>query len=101
MKARASSAVSVRAARAMLDRGYAKLTAFEAPAAGRREGFEWFGQVASAVVTEAPGTRAWQAETARFAGGVDEHAVAGPAVRSGHVPLDARRAERRDALGHQ
>ena len=34
-------------------------------------GFDWFGRVASMVVTEAPGTRAWQAETARFAGGVD------------------------------
>ncbi|UTT66999.1 ABC transporter ATP-binding protein/permease [Janibacter sp. CX7] len=34
-------------------------------------GFDWFGRVASMVVTEAPGTRAWQVETARFAGGVD------------------------------
>ncbi|GAB3913557.1 hypothetical protein GCM10011575_20030 [Microlunatus endophyticus] len=34
-------------------------------------GFGYFGQVAGAVVTEAPGTRAWQAETSRFAGGVD------------------------------
>ncbi|WP_309069508.1 ATP-binding cassette domain-containing protein, partial [Microbacterium sp.] len=34
-------------------------------------GFGWFGVVAGAVVTEAPGTRAWQQATARFAGGVD------------------------------
>lgn len=34
-------------------------------------GFDWFGRVAGMVVTEAPGTRAWQRETARFAGGVD------------------------------
>ncbi|WGX95487.1 ABC transporter ATP-binding protein [Nocardioides sp. L-11A] len=34
-------------------------------------GFDWFGRVAGAVVTEAPGTRAWQRATARFAGGTD------------------------------
>ncbi len=34
-------------------------------------GFGWFGRVAGSVVTEAPGTGAWQAETSRFAGGVD------------------------------
>jgi ABC-type multidrug transport system fused ATPase/permease subunit len=34
-------------------------------------GFDWFGRVAGAVVTEAPGTRAWQQETSRFAGGTD------------------------------
>ncbi|MGN0063764.1 MAG: ATP-binding cassette domain-containing protein, partial [Nocardioides sp.] len=34
-------------------------------------GFDWFGRVAGMVVTEAPGTRAWQAETSRFAGGAD------------------------------
>ncbi len=34
-------------------------------------GFDWFGRVAGMVVTEAPGTRAWQLETNRFAGGVD------------------------------
>jgi ABC-type multidrug transport system fused ATPase/permease subunit len=32
-------------------------------------GFDWFGRVAGAVVTEAPGTRAWQRATSRFAGG--------------------------------
>ncbi len=34
-------------------------------------GFDWFGRVAGAVVTEAPGVRAWQRATSRFAGGVD------------------------------
>ena len=34
-------------------------------------GFEWFGRVAGSVITEAPGTRAWQQETARLAGGGD------------------------------
>ncbi|CAA9327481.1 MAG: FIG00864516: hypothetical protein [uncultured Frankineae bacterium] len=34
-------------------------------------GFEWFGRVAGAVITEAPGTRAWAQETSRLAGGVD------------------------------
>ena len=34
-------------------------------------GFAWFGVVAGAVVTEAPGTRAWQVATAQFAGGAD------------------------------
>ena len=38
---------------------------------GAVAGFDWFGRVASMIVTEAPGTRAWQIETARFAGGVD------------------------------
>ena len=34
-------------------------------------GFDWFGRVAGAVITEAPGTRAWAAAASRFAGGVD------------------------------
>ncbi len=34
-------------------------------------GFDWFGRVAGAVITEAPGTRAWQRATSRFAGGRD------------------------------
>lgn len=34
-------------------------------------GFDWFGRVAGAVVTEAPGVRAWQRATSRFAGGRD------------------------------
>jgi ABC-type multidrug transport system fused ATPase/permease subunit len=34
-------------------------------------GFDWFGRVAGAVVTEAPGVAAWQRATSRFAGGGD------------------------------
>lgn len=34
-------------------------------------GFEWFGRVAGAVITDAPGTRAWQQETCRLGGGRD------------------------------
>jgi ABC-type multidrug transport system fused ATPase/permease subunit len=34
-------------------------------------GFDWFGRVAGAVVTEAPGVAAWQRATTRFAGGGD------------------------------
>ncbi|WP_246136309.1 ATP-binding cassette domain-containing protein [Leekyejoonella antrihumi] len=34
-------------------------------------GFDWFGRVAGAVVTEAPGTRSWQVATSQMAGGVD------------------------------
>ncbi|MFD6166149.1 ATP-binding cassette domain-containing protein [Oerskovia sp. NPDC060287] len=34
-------------------------------------GFGWFGVVAGAVVTEAPGTRSWQRATSRFAAGAD------------------------------
>ncbi|MGU3655014.1 ATP-binding cassette domain-containing protein, partial [Mycolicibacterium sp. A43C] len=38
---------------------------------GAVAGFGYYGSVAGAAVTEAPGTRAWQLETARFAGGAD------------------------------
>jgi len=34
-------------------------------------GFDWFGRVAGAVVTEAPGVAAWQRATSRLAGGGD------------------------------
>jgi ABC-type transport system involved in cytochrome bd biosynthesis fused ATPase/permease subunit len=34
-------------------------------------GFEWFGRVAGAVITEAPGVRGWHQATCRLAGGVD------------------------------
>jgi ABC-type multidrug transport system fused ATPase/permease subunit len=34
-------------------------------------GFDWFGRVAGAVVTEAPGTGGWMKATSRYAGGVD------------------------------
>jgi ABC-type multidrug transport system fused ATPase/permease subunit len=54
--------------------------------AGAVAGFNWFGVVAGAVVTEAPGTRAWQRATATFAAGAD--LVALPAG----VDLDAGRA---------
>ncbi|HWJ80760.1 MAG TPA: ABC transporter ATP-binding protein [Nocardioides sp.] len=38
-------------------------------------GFDWFGRVAGAVVTEAPGVRAWQRATSRFAGGAQMMAL--------------------------
>jgi ATP-binding cassette subfamily B protein len=38
---------------------------------GAVNGFDWFGRVAGAVVTEAPGVRAWQKASSRLAGGVD------------------------------
>jgi ATP-binding cassette, subfamily B, bacterial len=38
---------------------------------GAVNGFDWFGRVAGAVITEAPGTRAWQQATTQFAGGRD------------------------------
>ncbi|MGV9799357.1 ATP-binding cassette domain-containing protein [Mycobacterium sp. NPDC003449] len=38
---------------------------------GAVAGFDYFGSVAGAVVTDAPGTRAWQLATSRFAGGAD------------------------------
>jgi ABC-type multidrug transport system fused ATPase/permease subunit len=34
-------------------------------------GFDWFGRVAGAVITEAPGTRAWAQAAGRLAGGAD------------------------------
>jgi ATP-binding cassette subfamily B protein len=34
-------------------------------------GFDWFGRVAGAVITEAPGVRRWQEVTSRLAGGAD------------------------------
>ncbi|KQX69446.1 ABC transporter ATP-binding protein [Angustibacter sp. Root456] len=38
---------------------------------GAVNGFDWFGRVAGAVITEAPGTRAWQRATTEYAGGRD------------------------------
>jgi ATP-binding cassette, subfamily B, bacterial len=38
---------------------------------GAVNGFDWFGRVAGSVVTEAPGTRAWQQATSSLAGGRD------------------------------
>jgi ABC-type multidrug transport system fused ATPase/permease subunit len=53
-------------------------------------GFDWFGRVAGMVVTEAPGTRAWQQETSRFAGGADLMDLpAGVDLVSGEAPEPA------------
>ncbi|GAB3600069.1 ATP-binding cassette domain-containing protein [Angustibacter peucedani] len=38
---------------------------------GAVNGFDWFGRVAGAVITEAPGTKAWLRATSRFADGRD------------------------------
>ena len=38
-------------------------------------GFDYFGSVVAAAVTEAPGTRAWQQATSRLAGGTDLMAI--------------------------
>lgn len=38
---------------------------------GAVSGFSWFGVVAGAVITEAPGTRSWQRATSAFAAGED------------------------------
>lgn len=64
---------------------------------GTVAGFGYFGIVAGAVITEAPGTRAWQVETTRFTGGADLMAIpdmvdlwtgtAPPPEPSGRVPL--------------
>lgn len=54
-------------------------------------GFDWFGRVAGAVVTEAPGTRAWQVATSRLAGGVDLMEVpAGIDLVTGRAPEPPR-----------
>ncbi|MET0897753.1 MAG: ABC transporter ATP-binding protein [Mycobacterium sp.] len=54
---------------------------------GAVAGFDYFGSVAGAVVTEAPGTRAWQQATSRFAGGADLMDVpAGVDVIAGTAP---------------
>lgn len=50
-------------------------------------GFDWFGRVAGLVVTEAPGTRAWQKETSWLAGGVDLMTLpAGVDLSTGEAP---------------
>ncbi len=69
--------------------------------AGAVTGFDWFGRVAGAVVTEAPGTRSWQRATSRLAGGVDlvrlpsgidlVEGTAPPAPVPGRVPLEVLR----------
>lgn len=51
-------------------------------------GFGWFGVVAGAVVTEAPGTRSWQRATSRFAGGTDLMDLpAGVDLLTGEAPV--------------
>ncbi|MDO9495606.1 MAG: ABC transporter ATP-binding protein, partial [Nocardioides sp.] len=55
--------------------------------AGAVNGFDWFGRVAGAVVTEAPGTRAWMQTTSRLAGGGDlMHLPAGVDLVHGTAP---------------
>ncbi|GII98588.1 ABC-type multidrug transport system fused ATPase/permease subunit [Sediminihabitans luteus] len=66
---------------------------------GAVSGFAWFGVVAGAVVTDAPGTRAWQRATAELAGGADLVALpAGVDLLTGAapapVPQPAERLER-------
>lgn len=74
-------------------------------------GYEWFGRVAGAVITESPGVRAWQQATSRFAAsrdlmdlpaGVDlvdgvaptpEHGAIDPLERLELVGLEARHAD--------
>ncbi|KRB78158.1 ABC transporter [Nocardioides sp. Root190] len=54
-------------------------------------GFDWFGRVAGAVVTEAPGVRAWQRATSRFAGGADlVELPAGIDLVTGVAPVPAQ-----------
>ena len=51
-------------------------------------GFDWFGRVAGAVITEAPGVRAWKDATARLAGGADLLALpAGVDLVRGTAPV--------------
>lgn len=53
-------------------------------------GFDWFGRVAGAVITEAPGTRSWQRATSRLAGGVDLMTLPpGVDLVSGAAPVPA------------
>lgn len=60
-------------------------------------GFGWFGVVAGAVVTEAPGTRSWQRATGRFAAGTDlMNLPAGVDLLTGDAPRPA--AGGREAL---
>jgi ATP-binding cassette subfamily B protein len=57
---------------------------------GAVAGFDYFGSVAGAVVTDAPGTRAWQQATSRLAGGADLMDIpAGVDLEAGTAPLPA------------
>ncbi len=65
--------------------------------AGAVNGFDWFGRVAGAVITEAPGTRAWMQTTSRLAGGGDlMHLPTGVDLVDGAAP--APRPGPRDPL---
>jgi len=58
---------------------------------GAVAGFDYFGSVAGAVVTDAPGTRAWQQATSRLAGGADLMEIpAGVDLEAGTAPAPAR-----------
>lgn len=58
--------------------------------AGAVNGFDWFGRVAGAVVTEAPGTRSWMRTTSRLAGGGDlMHLPPGVDLVHGTAPAPA------------
>jgi ABC-type multidrug transport system fused ATPase/permease subunit len=58
--------------------------------AGAVNGFDWFGRVAGAVITEAPGTRAWMQTTSRLAGGGDlMHLPEGVDLVRGTAPAPA------------
>ncbi len=71
---------------------------------GAVAGFGYFGSVAGAVITEAPGTRAWQQVTSSFAGGADlmdvppgVDVIAGTAPRPTPPPrIPLQRIELRD-----
>jgi ATP-binding cassette subfamily B protein len=53
-------------------------------------GFDWFGRVAGAVITEAPGTRAWMRTTSHLAGGGDlMHLPSGVDLVQGVSPAPA------------
>ena len=53
-------------------------------------GFDWFGRVAGAVVTEAPGVRAWMRATSGLAGGGDlMHLPDGVDLNTGEAPAPA------------
>lgn len=53
-------------------------------------GFDWFGRVAGAVITEAPGTRAWLQATSHLAGGGDlMHLPEGVDLVHGRSPAPA------------
>ena len=53
-------------------------------------GFDWFGRVAGAVITEAPGVRSWARATSRLAGGGDLMALPpGLELVSGAAPAPA------------